>query len=85
MRGSLTAAAGLLDEIADALDQARPVRAEVLAAARRAVRATIERLEGDSDAAGGPDPPGGGRPAARAVGPAARRGREHAGRGERGA
>ncbi len=59
VRGALTAASGLLDEIADALDEARPVRPEVLAAARKTVRATIERLEGDG---GGP-----GRPTRRAA------------------
>lgn len=44
VRAALTAAATALDEVADALEQARAMRPEVLDAARRAIRSSIDEL-----------------------------------------
>ncbi|MDT4950358.1 MAG: hypothetical protein QOJ37_2953 [Pseudonocardiales bacterium] len=52
VRGALSAAGDLLAEIADALDQGRPVREDVLHEARGAVRLAIERLEDSTQAPG---------------------------------
>jgi uncharacterized membrane protein YccC len=52
VRGTLTEAGSVLDEIADALEQARPVRTEPLRTARATLRHTVERLEGASTAPG---------------------------------
>ncbi len=52
VRESLTAAASVLDEIADSLDQGRPVRRDVLDRARATVRFAVDRLEHSDDAPG---------------------------------
>jgi uncharacterized membrane protein YccC len=49
VRGSSTAAASVLDEVAAALDGGRPVRAEVLDPARDAFRHAVTRLEEATD------------------------------------
>jgi uncharacterized membrane protein YccC len=52
VRESLKAVSSVLDEIAEALDQARPVRTEVLDPARAALRHAVHELEASSEATG---------------------------------
>jgi uncharacterized membrane protein YccC len=52
VRGSLTAVADVLDEIARSLDEGRAVREDVLEPARSALRHAVERLEGNTESAG---------------------------------
>ena len=49
VRGALTAAAGVLDEVAAALDAGRPVDEATLGPARAALRRAVEALEGERE------------------------------------
>ena len=53
VRGALTSAGGVLDEIADALAQGRPVRETALEPARTALRRAVGQLENGGDGPGG--------------------------------